>query len=98
VIETNAIAGRTTRTSASNIKTVDVGSASLAKSLEGPDNETCSVRRRGFFVGHATHDGIGADIAADATESGPARLARWRLIAGPIPVVFFETGRYRSTH
>jgi len=98
VIETNAMAARTTRTSASNIKTVDVGSASLAKSTEGPIHETCSVHRRGFFVGHALQEGACAEIARTATESGPARLARWRLIAGPIPVVFFETGLYRSTH
>jgi hypothetical protein len=97
VIEPNAIAGRTTRTSASNFKTVDVGPASLAKSIEAPSIETCSERRRGFFVGHPMEDGDRANTR-DATESGPARLARRRLIAGPIPVVFFETGRYRNTH
>jgi hypothetical protein len=97
VIEYNVIAGRAKRTSTSNLKKVDVGSASLAKSMDAPMIETCSVRRRGFFNGRKAPEGIAA-TSRDATESVPARLARRRLIAGPIPVVFSATGRYRYTH
>ena len=97
MIESNAIAGSSTRTSTRNIKKVDAGYASLAKSMDAPMIETCSVGRRGFFNGRKAPEGIAA-TSGDATESVPARLARRRLIAGPIPVVFSATGRYRYTH
>jgi hypothetical protein len=97
VIKYNAIAGSTKRTSTRNMKKVDAGSASLAKSMEAPMYETCSVSRRGFFNGRKAPEGMAA-TSRDATESVPARLARRRLIAGPIPVVFSATGRYRCTH
>jgi hypothetical protein len=97
VIESNAIAGSSTRTSTRSIKKVDAGSASLAKGMDAPMIETCSVRRRGFFHGCKATAGMAA-ISRDANESGPVRLARRRLIAGPIPVMFSATGRYRCTH
>lgn len=85
------------RTSARDIKKVDAGIASLAKSMDAPMIETCSVRRRGFFNGRATSPGTGAAASRGATTSVPVRLARRRSIAGPIPVVFSETGLYRTT-
>ena len=42
---------------------------------------------------------LGLEAASrGATQSVPVRLARRRSIAGPIPVVSFETGLYRYTH
>jgi hypothetical protein len=98
VIKQIAITGRSKRTSARNIEKVDAGIASLAESLEAPMIEACSVRRRGFFNGCGTSDGAGAVASRGATQSVPVRLARRRSIAGPIPVVFSATGRYRCTH
>ena len=92
----NAITGRITCTSTSSIKRWTPASHPSRK-REAPMIETCSVRRRGFFIGR------GASTAASRWIAGrlpirPVRLARRRSLAGPIPAVSFETGLYRYTH
>ena len=102
----DAIAVGSTRTSARNIQKVDVGIASPEENgdvettlgKESSMARTCSASRRGFFNGRGTSVGGSGWQPRAVAASVPARLARRRLIAGPIPAVSFETGLYRFTH
>ena len=96
VIKHNAMAGSTTRTSARNIKRWTPASHPSRKE-EAPPIETCSAGRRGFFVGCGTSTAALRGIAS-RQPIRPVRLARRRSLAGPIPVVSFETGLCRNTH
>jgi hypothetical protein len=74
----------TTKPSARTVSTVDAGNVSFAKMQTHSESKTRSASRRGFFVAGSTR--------SRCAESVPARLARRRFVAGPIPVMLFCTG------
>ena len=95
VIKQNAITGRITCTSTNSKRWTPASHPSRKE--EVPMLETCSAGRRGFFVGYRTST-VALRWIAGRQPIRPVRLARRRSIAGPIPVVSFETGLYRYTH